>query len=313
MEASINTLVHHLFKKSSIQDLELSDIEAFVNKYPYANAGRVVLAAKKFYLHPEFQDEVHAAALYLKNPLWLEQLLNEAAEKTSPPTFVENGANTSNLLEEEQAAAKENTEDKSEQELIAAIASEPESNFVISGTIVVEESVDQDIVVENTVVTENEPDASVEISQIAPQEPQNEEPPVVNIHKLPTISAVLPENTVSLIEPYHTIDYFASQGIKVKLEDLDKDKFGRQLKSFTEWLRTMKKIPKVSENVTDEAVVVKQAEESIENTEVETEAMAEVWLKQGKTTRAKAIYRKLSLLNPDKTAYFASKIDQIKD
>ena len=36
-------------------------------------------------------------------------------------------------------------------------------------------------------------------------------------------------------EPYHTIDYFASQGIQPKLEEKPKDQFSRQLKSFTEW------------------------------------------------------------------------------
>ena len=39
---------------------------------------------------------------------------------------------------------------------------------------------------------------------------------------------------------YYTIDYFASQGIKVSQEENPKDKFGKQLKSFTDWLKTMK-------------------------------------------------------------------------
>jgi hypothetical protein len=41
--------------------------------------------------------------------------------------------------------------------------------------------------------------------------------------------------------------------------------------------------------------------------------MAEVLAAQGKKAKAREIYRKLSLLNPAKNAYFATKIDQLKD
>ena len=119
-------------------------------------------------------------------------------------------------------------------------------------------------------------------------------------------------------EPYHTIDYFASQGIKLKQEDLEKDKFGKQLKSFTDWLRSMKKIPgsKSPQNLEvepgDNATIRKKADESIEGKEIETETMAEVWAKQGNISKAISIYEKLSLSNPDKSHYFAAKIEQLK-
>ena len=56
----------------------------------------------------------------------------------------------------------------------------------------------------------------------------------------------IPGNNEITFEPFHTIDYFASQGIKLRAEDLSKDKLGKQLKSFTEWLRSMKRIAPVS-------------------------------------------------------------------
>lgn len=115
-------------------------------------------------------------------------------------------------------------------------------------------------------------------------------------------------------QSYHTIDYFASQGIRLQLADLGKDKLGQQLKSFTEWLRSMKKLP-TSETLTpptEDGQVARTAASSIEEKEVVTEAMAEVWLKQGNREKAHSIYSKLSLQNPDKSAYFAAKIDQLK-
>ncbi|HXB10095.1 MAG TPA: hypothetical protein VNW04_23390, partial [Puia sp.] len=53
------------------------------------------------------------------------------------------------------------------------------------------------------------------------------------------------------------------------------------------------------------------AAHSIEGKDVLTETMAEVLAMQGMRERAKAVYEKLSLLNPDKRVYFAAKIEQL--
>jgi hypothetical protein len=127
------------------------------------------------------------------------------------------------------------------------------------------------------------------------------------------------KTTVDLGEPvfesYHTIDYFASQGIKLLQEEL-KDKLGKQLKSFTDWLRSMKRIgpPETNtslDDVTNQSIQ-RIAEHSIEEKEVLTEAMAEVWAKQGNNDKAIRVYEKLSLLNPAKSPYFAGRIEQLK-
>jgi hypothetical protein len=46
------------------------------------------------------------------------------------------------------------------------------------------------------------------------------------------------------LEPYHSVDYFASQGIKVekKLPEMEETQFDKQVKSFTDWLKTMKRL-----------------------------------------------------------------------
>lgn len=118
-------------------------------------------------------------------------------------------------------------------------------------------------------------------------------------------------------EPFHTVDYFASQGIKFKEEEKPKDKFGLQLKSFTEWLRSMKKLPVTEAATTPADIKLEQkveqlAEISLQERDVVTEAMAEVWEKQGNAEKAVAIYAKLSLLEPSKSTYFAAKIEELK-
>lgn len=46
--------------------------------------------------------------------------------------------------------------------------------------------------------------------------------------------------------------------------------------------------------------------------ELVSESLAEVYMKQGKREKAIDIYRKLSLLNPEKNAYFAAKIENLQ-
>jgi hypothetical protein len=118
-----------------------------------------------------------------------------------------------------------------------------------------------------------------------------------------------------LFQPLFASDYFASQGIKLREDTHPTDKLGKQLKSFTDWLKTMKKVhegklPNGNESLDSSVQVL--AEKSNREEEILTETMAEVYLQQGKGNKAKEIYEKLSLLNPSKNAYFAAKIDQIQ-
>ena len=59
--------------------------------------------------------------------------------------------------------------------------------------------------------------------------------------------------------------------------------------------------------------IVAMAAGSVEHREVVTETMAEVLVKQGSIENAISLYRKLSLAHPDKSAYFAARIEQLKN
>ena len=119
----------------------------------------------------------------------------------------------------------------------------------------------------------------------------------------------------NLFEPLHATDYFASLGIKYSQLTLTNDKLDKQLKSFTSWLKTMKKVHPdklAPANTILEVAIQQQAAQSNIDTEIVTEAMAEALVLQGKHTRAIEVYEKLSLLYTSKTAYFATKIDHLK-
>jgi len=122
------------------------------------------------------------------------------------------------------------------------------------------------------------------------------------------------EESISF-EPLHTVDYFASQGIKISEEALENDHLGQQVKSFTAWLKSMKKLhpgqlPEQNEVI--EKIIQSSAEVSNQSANVLTEAMAEVLIKQGKQEKAIEMFEKLSLMNPSKSAYFAAKIESLK-
>jgi hypothetical protein len=119
------------------------------------------------------------------------------------------------------------------------------------------------------------------------------------------------------IEPLYTIDYFASQGIKLRLEEEQTDKLSVKLRSFTEWLKAMKKIhPEKLDHamgLEEENNIRVYAETSNEPRELYTEALAEVYLQQGLRQKAAMVFEKLSLLDPSKSAYFAARIREIKE
>jgi hypothetical protein len=117
-------------------------------------------------------------------------------------------------------------------------------------------------------------------------------------------------------EKLHTVDYFASQGIQIDLSKIPQDKLTTKLRKFTDWLKDMKQLNPnpvdLGTSVESELAVAENAMVSNQSKEILTETMAEVLAKQGQIDKAIQLYIKLSFSNPEKTAYFAAKIQQLK-
>ena len=141
-----------------------------------------------------------------------------------------------------------------------------------------------------------------------------------------------------LIQPIYTEDYFLHQGIEA--EETAKAEEEKQLMvmmSFSDWLMHFKtKKEKQKEEEEDQKAlktmwqkeklaaaleeeneeipegVFEMAVNSIKNEEdLVSESLAEIMIKQGKLDKAIEMYRKLSLRNPQKNAYFADKIEKL--
>lgn len=114
-------------------------------------------------------------------------------------------------------------------------------------------------------------------------------------------------------------DYFAAQGIELDLSKLPQDKFTQQLRSFTAWLKVIKnkdvdQVDQIAALAPDQEQIIAQiAEKANVPADVLTESMAEIWEKQGNWKKAISTYEKLSFIFPEKSVYFASRIEHLKN
>lgn len=158
--------------------------------------------------------------------------------------------------------------------------------------------------------------------QVKPSNDVNEAPEkLTNIlsEQLAQFQEPIKEESLSFEHETHPMlqkDYFAEQGIEIDLSRIPQDKFTKQLRSFTAWLKVLKhadleqKTPEIVEE--QEKIITAIAEKANKAEDVITESMAEIWAKQGNKRKAIDTYSKLSFIFPEKSVYFASRIEQLK-
>jgi hypothetical protein len=342
-----NGLAQNILHKqlADVTEEELAKLSA---QYPYFAPAHFLLLKKLQPQSEAYNTQFQKAILFHYDPLAFAQFLNAQQDPVLnipaiPLVEKEEYSETQNDDEEEYSASEEdaivigNEEDLEKEQEEPAFESGKENEGVeeiflypekvdtetqdeIAGRIGEEET---DVPFESTeekkdpvleqIEEEDDDDTSLpDETELAEENVTDQEFPKI-VFNLPAE----PKDSDLTFEPYHTVDYFASQGIKISQEAAAQDKFGKQLKSFTDWLKTMKKLPvsEISNSISksSEQKVENLAEHSVQDAEVVTESMAEVWEKQGKKEKAREVYEKLSLLNPSKRAYFATKIQNLTE
>jgi hypothetical protein len=325
-----------VFDKQDNDELTVQEIDVAINRYPYFAVLHYLKAGKLI-----AEQDVHAdtcaakTALFFHNPHWLNHQLGHQKELTEHAGSIAELMITphdTSILEhrEEQFRPEagwmqEELEDDYDSK---RIFEEDEAND--TGEYTPEESSESWVAggMEVTVVTPTEIGVEVAHNDFpASTEDQStefkEQAIDVGDHESgetePTKDqeADKVSDTLIPIEPLYTIDYFASQGIKLPVEEAAGDQLAVKLRSFTEWLKSMKRIqPEKMDRQIDQETekhIRQTAEHSNENKEVYTEALAEVYRKQGLDDKAVEVYQKLSLLDPAKSAYFAARIREIKE
>jgi hypothetical protein len=269
-------IFNSIFKKDISAEGNEAFLQQLTQEHPYFSAAQFFLLNQTNTQSEAYKSLAAKTSLHFNNPLWLNYLLNQQQEIAEEP------------LQNNIATVMQNQKKIAEEELNKAEIVQVPIPSVTSGC--------RPLSASDTTMLNSTTEASEQ--KETPVEPKN------------TLSA-----EQMLFEPMHMVDYFASQGIKLSEEALQTDKLGKQLKSFTEWLKTMKKVhPEKVMAIAQQTEVLVQnlAEKSNVEDDVLTEAMAEVFAMQGKNNKAIEVYEKLSLLNPLKSAYFAAKILPLK-
>ena len=337
MSTAVDDLVFPLLHKHSLKECSVSALQQIADEHPYFTAAHLLLTKKMEEEQDEqFLHQKSKTSLYFPDPFWLDKLLHEKptissevkmkAVKQSLHVFEPDFTAKRTVALEVPAATliNTNTEDL---ETVTDLADLSEENRVQYNAGPAPDEINQptngagEESVEIRDYTESPTNIeTVKIAQDDLQESEDSEIPAEEPAGPPlkeTIMKTTETGSEILFEPFHTVDYFASQGIKFTEEEKPADKLGQQLKSFTEWLKILRKTPEkdisIPINPQTEQKVEKLAAHSLADREVVTEAMAEVWEKQGNKEKAKAIYDKLSLLNPSKRSYFAAKIEHLKN
>ena len=314
---TVLALVRSIFQKESLDDCSLEELQAMARRYSYFTPVQFLLAEKlKTRDEKLYKEQLQKLSLHFNNPLWLDYLLNPDKTEELPAPVISEISGTVKVID----SIKGNN--VSETNVIPEERGITESviDEVVTNSSETFEPIQEEMFGSNEKNAENmefveQNNADAEIETPASLAEENNEHQI-RIPPLPDLNQE-PAETNLTFQPYHTVDYFASQGIKFVPEEKPTDRFGKQLRSFTEWLKAMKRLPPIEvSKITDivaEEKVEQMAEHSIDVGEVITEAMAEVWIKQGNNEKAIEIYNKLSLLNPDKSPYFASLADQLKN
>jgi len=303
----------HFYAKSGN---DIAALEKQVNDHPVSSLSQFLLLYHyKKNKDQQFEKLAKQTVLYFNNPNWLHfQLAKSDLEKEEADHFEVISAEEKNEVSTNEV--EELVPVESKHEIIESKDSiEKNDLLVIENPVTENEEIIPVETKSNHSQTDNLP-AEIEKNEIIPFESKEENIVKLSAAEENSLLAVNePVEEPVAFEPLHTVDYFASQGIKIKEENLANDKLGKQVKSFTDWLKSMKKLhpgklPEQNEAI--EKIIQSSAEESNADAEVLTEAMAEVLIKQDKKEKAIEMYQKLSLMDPSKSAYFAGKIESIK-
>ncbi|HEX6915710.1 MAG TPA: hypothetical protein VF145_10740 [Chitinophagaceae bacterium] len=300
MKAALEKVLFQFTGKSTLESVSLIELQKITEAFPYFATGHLLLSKKlKSEGHKAFESQVQRTAVHFHNPFWLHYLLEEKEPEVQVPRPADEDTKPllhdviiEEMQQHEQPAPDQHFSPLEKEEAPVIIVAEQEEEQYAATTT--EEVMQQ---------AENEERQKEVIASVLEEQ-------LAEFRKPVTGEALKIE-----AEPYHTVDYFASQGIRVDLTQ-PQDKLGNQLRKFTDWLKQMKTVqPGAEETATDpevENMIQGIAKTSNETKEIVTETMAEVLVKQGKSDKAVQLYIKLSFLYPEKSAYFAAKIEHLK-
>ncbi|MCA6474872.1 MAG: hypothetical protein IM541_03385 [Chitinophagaceae bacterium] len=304
--------LYHLTGQLENNERAGAALEKAVSSYPYfAPAQNLLACYYQATQHPSATTQAARATLYHFNPRWwayqLEESREEADEWTSPVFSIPS-------QDQDQFKDVENN---------PTLIGIPQDDVVVPKDPIAIPTVEAVQAILRKIDGGSEEnleskDSSVAQSPVTPTGIPDKAPDKLSSmlsSQLEAFRQPVTSNTPLPFEqsgPMHTVDYFASQGIKVNWQTEAKDNLTKKMMSFTDWLKQVKQNEKSGTVTQLEKKVAEDAVNSVRREEVVTEAMAEVLLRQGHREQAIQLFKKLSFQIPEKSSYFAIRIEQIK-
>ena len=264
---------------SKLYQIPYQELKSLVVQYPYCQPLRILLLQKsQMERHPDFERNLHAAATYLPDRTLLYFLIREFQSLESGELLFE--------LEEERLELKALSEifaarEQKEPEIVQQQAAAPPVDI---------KSVPDLFKVEDVEEEEEEVEEIIEIN------PEKEQAPVLKIPVAPSHRTPQPKEAfASWQQRYEHLRLAVSIGA---LEFPPAPK------------ATTPAVPKPGSNPN---LAYDMARRSLEEKEdLVSETLAELLARQGHSQRAIAMYEKLGLIFPEKSPFFALKIEKLK-
>lgn len=328
-----------LTKPDTFTDNDREELNTIISKYPYFSPARYVEAANKHKQLPFEPSMMNTMQLFQGNWLMFYEHL-DACEIIFQKQVVDNAAPDEGTITTTPTSYYDNTETE-EATIMETFVPTPIPVATQAAAIPVEvmaQGQPLDEVPFSSQPSTEEKEAPIaaapkEATVIEPQPEIKPEPKPIKENK----------HEDDLLKPLYSEDYFLYQGIEIPEQNIPKkvevveEKSLMVMMSFSEWLmhfktknerdsqekedkkaiKSMWQKEKLAAALEEENEVIPEnvftmAVNSItKEDDLASESLAEVLHKQGKLDKAIDMYQKLSLLNPQKKAYFAAKIEQI--
>ena len=310
---------------SNLRSISSADLEKVVEKHPYFEVGQLMLVKKyQEEKHVAFNNQLEKASIYASNRSHLFQFINEADMNVS---LVEAGSEeqddektaitvTEELVNQNQELSVLETEAEIQEDKVDEIESKEHHSISEIETISdhseeLLETVSEDENEEITVVSPVEENIEVAENEEQPNEPDIPAEEVIEIetdHSFSEWLKVLNDQHVEIEKPKakkkDVLDAHIEMESNAQFLQMEEP---ATLDEFLE-----KNISRKHE-ASDEINVSELAKHSVEpHDDLVSETLAKLLVLQKKYDHATEVYQKLGLKYPEKSSYFAIRIEEIK-